>query len=84
MNNQININNTNNHIKSDANDDYNSKDNEIVGNSTSHGKNNKAYELNKKSHSVIKQGSLDIKYYVIGIIIIFILLIIGYKRGKME
>ena len=56
----------------------------IMGNSTSHGDDDKAYELNKTNGgSVAKQGNLDIKYFI-AIVIALILLVIGYKRNKNE
>ena len=56
----------------------------IMGNSTSHGDDDKAYELNKTNGgSVAKQGNLDLKYFI-AIVIALILLVIGYKRNKNE
>ena len=55
----------------------------ILGNSTSHGEENKAYELNKTAGgSVVKQAKLDIMYFIVVIAITLILLAIGYKRNK--
>ena len=56
----------------------------IMGNSTSHGDDNKAYELNETNGgSVAKQGNLDLKYFI-AMVVALILLIIGYKRNKNE
>ena len=58
-------------------------DNEIVvGNSTSYGEEDKAYELNEKSKSVAKHTSLDYRYFIAIIVFVLILLAIGYKREK--
>lgn len=55
----------------------------VIGNSTSHGNDDKAYELNKTSRdSVAKQSNLDLKYFIEIIAIVLILLAIGYKRNK--
>lgn len=54
----------------------------IIGNSSSHGEDDKAYELNKTGGSVAKQTNLDLKYFIAIISIVFILLAIGYKRNK--
>ena len=55
----------------------------VVGNSTSYGEDNKAYELNKTNQeSVAKQSNLDIKHFIALIVFILILLIIGYRRNK--
>ncbi len=54
----------------------------IIGNSSSHGEDEKAYELNKTGGSVAKQANLDLKYFIAIISIVFILLAIGYKRNK--
>ena len=54
----------------------------IIGNSTSHGEDAKAYELNKTSgNSVAKQANWDMKYFI-AIAIVLILLAIGYKRNR--
>ena len=56
----------------------------IMGNSTSHGDDDKAYELNETNGgSVAKQGNLDLKYFI-AMVVALILLIIGYKRNKNE
>lgn len=55
----------------------------VIGNSTSLGDDEKAYELNKTSNdSVAKQSNLDIKHFIALIAFILILLAIGYKRNK--
>ena len=55
----------------------------IYGNSTSHGEEEKAYELNKtEGGSVAKQIKSNITYFIALITIILILLAIGYKRNK--
>lgn len=78
--NPIHVNNTD--VVNEAN-----SNNEIqLGNSTTYGKDNKAYELNETPSSVSKQAKFDIKYYLIAFAILFILLGIGYinetKRSK--
>ena len=56
----------------------------VVGNSTSVGDKNKAYELNKSS-SVVKTVTPHINYYLILFLIIAIVsLIIGYKKEKSK
>ena len=53
-----------------------------IGNSTSNGEDEKAYELNKtSSNSVAKQTNWDMKYFIV-IVIVLVLLLIGYKRNK--
>ena len=60
-------------------------DNKItVGNSLDVGEDKKAYELNKTGKSASKQNDIDLRYVVFGTIIVFILLIIGYRRQKNE
>lgn len=61
------------------------ENNEIaIGNSTTVGKEYKAYELNKSS-STAKTVASNINYYLIAsLIIAMILLIIGYKREKAK
>lgn len=54
----------------------------ILGNSTSHGEDKKAYELNETGRSVAKQANLNIAYAIAGMAIVFLLLAIGYKRNK--
>ena len=54
----------------------------VSGNSTSHGEDEKAYELNKTGGSVAKQVNLDIRYFIAITAIVFILLAIGYRRQK--
>lgn len=51
----------------------------VSGNSTTHGENRKAYELNE-SKSVAKSATMDVRYFIAAIILVFILLIIGYRR----
>ena len=58
-----------------------------LGNSTTHGEENKAYELNETHTSVSKQTTTDIRYYLAAFVILFILLGIVYvketkKRSK--
>ena len=54
----------------------------IIGNSTSHGEDAKAYELNETSgNSVAKQANWDMKYFI-AIAIVLILVAIGYKRNR--
>ena len=54
-----------------------------VGNSTSKGENDKAYELNETTgSSVAKQANIHLEYFIAIIAITFILLAIGYKREK--
>lgn len=54
-----------------------------VGNSKVAGEQKDAYELNKH-HSVSKESSLDIKYFILALIIAIALLLIGYKRYQNE
>ena len=54
-----------------------------IGNSTSHGEDNKAYELNEtEGGSVAKQANLNIGVFIAIIAIVLILLAIGYRREK--
>ena len=62
-------------------DNYN---NLIIGNSSSHGEDEKAYELNETGGSAVKQINSEEKYFIVAIIIALILLVIGYKRNKKE
>lgn len=55
----------------------------LIGNSTSHGKEDKAYELNKTENSVAKQANIDYKFFIV-MVLVLILLAIGYKRYKKE
>lgn len=55
-----------------------------LGNSTSYGESNNAYELNESGHSVLKQSNFNIKVFLVLIVVVFILLLIGYKRFKKE
>ena len=57
-------------------------ENMVVGNSTV-GDSKKAYELNE-SASVSKTSSLDIKYFIATLALVFVLLIIGYRRKQKE
>ncbi len=66
--------------KSETNNDNQN----IIGNSTTHGENDKAYELNEKTNSVLKQSSFDIKHFILGLMIVFVLLAIGYTKKKNE
>ena len=56
----------------------------VAGNSSAHGEDDKAYELNETHHSVAKQASFDIRKIVVIIALVLILLAIGYKRFKKE
>jgi hypothetical protein len=53
-----------------------------LGNSTSHGEDDKAYELNETGGSVAKQIKSNIVYFIALTAITLILLAIGYKRNK--
>ena len=54
-----------------------------IGNSTSHGEDKKAYELNEtEGGSVAKQANLNIEVFIAVIAIVLILLAIGYRREK--
>ena len=80
-------NNGNNSLPAGANNSSNLKttlNNQIiVGNSTSYGDDDKAYELNETTGgSVLKQANIDIKYFIAVIAIVLVLLAIGYKRNK--
>lgn len=56
---------------------------EIFINSTSsYGSNKKAYELNETGLNVIKTISPELTYFIIAFIIVFIALVIGYKKEK--
>lgn len=55
----------------------------LIGNSTSYGKEDKAYELNETGNSVAKQANIDYKFFIV-IVLALILLAIGYKRYKKE
>jgi hypothetical protein len=64
--------------------DHNPSNSSVIsGNSTTHGENEKAYELNE-SNSVKKESSLDFRVFISLLAIIFILLAIGYKKHKKE
>ena len=64
--------------------DHNPSNSSVIsGNSTIHGENEKAYELNE-SNSVKKESSLDFRVFITLLAIIFILLAIGYKRHEKE
>lgn len=53
----------------------------ISGNSTTHGNDKKAYELNETGTSVSKEiNNTDFRFVILGVIAIFLLLAIGYKR----
>ena len=70
-------NNASNYIESSASKEFG------IGNSTSHGDDSKAYELNKTGgSSVAKQIKSNIEYFIALIAIILILLAIGYRRNK--
>ena len=64
--------------------EFTSSGNLILGNSTSYGEGDKAYELNVTGGSAVKQANLDIKDLIAVIAIVFVLLVIGYKRNKIE
>jgi hypothetical protein len=53
-----------------------------IGNSTSYGDDNKAYELNETGSSVTKQIKSNIEYFIALIATILILLTIGYRKNK--
>lgn len=53
-----------------------------LGNSTSHGEDKKAYELNETGNSVAKQINSNAPYFIALSAIVLILLAIGYKRNK--
>ena len=59
-----------------------SNTNIIYGNSTSHGENKKAYELNETGGSVVKQINGKLEYFITIIALVLILLVIGYRRQK--
>ena len=80
-------NNTENNNLININTDFNVKTADslnklAVGNSTSHGEDNKAYELNETGGSVAKQTNIDIKIFIAIIITVLVLLAIGYRREK--
>ena len=64
--------------------EFTSSGNLILGNSTSYGEGDKAYELNVTGGSAVKQANLDINDLIAVIAIVFVLLVIGYKRNKIE
>ena len=72
--------NTNDSSKEGQNIYFN---NVASGNSTSHGEDNKAYELNKKN-SVSKKASPQFEYFIALAVVAFLALAIGYKRGSKE
>lgn len=80
--NKYNNNNLNSNSNLNSNINTNVYNQMIIGNSSSHGEDDKAYELNKTGGSVAKQTNLDLKYFIAIISIVFILLAIGYKRNK--
>lgn len=55
-----------------------------IGNSSSHGEKDKAYELNETNGSAIKQINSNFKYFIVTIVIALILLAIGYKRHEKD
>jgi predicted outer membrane repeat protein len=59
-----------------------SADKLTLGNSTSHGEDKKAYELNETGGSVAKQINSNAPYFIVLSAIVLILLAIGYKRNK--
>ena len=87
--NTIKTNSTNNNLNTESNSNnpqiVNTTSNErlVIGNSTSVGDSKNAYEINK-SKSVAKEVNLDIKYFVAGILAVFILLAIGYRKYQKE
>ena len=77
--------NQNNNLATESQSMTSENNNQIAGNSTSHGEEDKAYELNKKeSNSIFKQTNFNITVFIIALIIICILLAIGYKRYEKE
>lgn len=50
--------------------------------STSHGEDKKAYELNETGGSVVKQINGKLEYFIAIIALVLILLAIGYRRQK--
>lgn len=52
-----------------------------IGNSTTHGENDNAYEINEHE-SVAKQSSVDYKMFIAILSLALILLAIGYRREK--
>ena len=78
-------NDENNDITTNSiNEDYKTENIEksvVSGNSTTG--ENKAYELNQ-SNSVAKQSNLDIRIFIFGILVVFALLVIGYKSNKRK
>lgn len=92
-NNEKTINNFNNNSQSSAKIEGTSnsaknvadleKNNIVSGNSTSYGNTKKAYELNA-SKSVAKTAStIDIRYVIAALILVFLLLLVGYKRKNI-
>ena len=59
-----------------------SPDKSSTGASTSYGENEKAYELNKTSKSVIKQTNFNLMYIIGALAIMCLLLAVGYKNEK--
>ena len=56
----------------------------VSGNSTAYGESNKAYELNEKTNSVVKQTNFDIRYIIVTIALVIFLLSYGYIRDKRK
>ena len=61
-----------------------SKDQLTLGNSTSQGKDEKAYELNETGGSVAKQINSNAPYFIVLTAIVLILLAIGYIKNKKQ
>ena len=59
----------------------NNLNNAVMGNSSIVGDDKNAYELNK-SKSVAKENTIDIRFFIAAIALVFILLYIGYRREK--
>ena len=74
--------NNNSNTNTDNKLEYTPYSSQILGNSTSPGEDDRAYELNETGGSVVKQANLDIKYFIAVIVIVLVLLAIGYKRNK--
>ena len=89
MQNNINANSTNDSLIANSNStssqiiNSNSNSQIAVGNSTTAGEQKDAYELDKHK-SVSKASSLDIRYFILALIIAIALFIIGYKRYQNE
>ena len=56
----------------------------MIGNSTSHGEQDKAYELNETEGSVAKKANVNIEIFIAIIAFVLVLLAIGYRREKKK